>query len=271
MIDWSSRHAFFLQENSDLPPDVTFKIVEDDEVHDVNAHKMIMAMASPVFRKMFKQHFKEKDSKEVKVEETTRAAFQAMVDAIYNTKQLSASLEGKTVQEIFDVLNLAVQYEIPELKLGVRNILKAFPVTKDSALEVAIDAKKYARTFGEEAELLFLLCATVLKSKFSNANSVIEYITENYHSKDVVIELVVLMKNCSNCLQDECKDGRDVEENDYQVGLKVKMNRNWNWIGEVLEVNDKKVRVKQNGINECGMHDMLNNSRSGSRFIYACK
>ena len=86
MINWPACLPHLLEDDSQFPADVIFKIVEDDKVHDIKAHKMLMAMASSVFRKMFTLDFKEKNSNEVKIEETTQVAFQV---GVYITTNLS--------------------------------------------------------------------------------------------------------------------------------------------------------------------------------------
>ena len=43
----------FLGQDSELPPDVTFCVVQSTGTFKVRAHKLILAAVSPVFRKMF--------------------------------------------------------------------------------------------------------------------------------------------------------------------------------------------------------------------------
>ena len=72
----------FLDPASDLPPDVTFAVQdqEDKTVGKVVGHKMFLAAVSVVFRRIFfGAENKDKHSNVVIIKETTLAAFQAMV------------------------------------------------------------------------------------------------------------------------------------------------------------------------------------------------
>ena len=110
-VDWPTR---FAQLDFQVSADVTFRIEDngEDEVgagNEVKAHKIILAMASPVFMNMlFVSELKDKKSNVIIVKETTMAAFKTLVEAIYNTVGMEDGLQGKTVAEIFQVLDLGV-------------------------------------------------------------------------------------------------------------------------------------------------------------------
>ena len=65
---------------SDVPFDITF-VIEDCGTK-VRAHKLIMAMGSPVCKKQFYGELKE-TTDEIVIKDTTRNAFAAMVDTFY--------------------------------------------------------------------------------------------------------------------------------------------------------------------------------------------
>ena len=100
IIDLNTKSAQFLSENSEIPSDITFKFTKDVEGHKrVTAHKLILAMVSQVFRNMFYVHnTKDRTASEISIEDRSKAAFQTMVEAIYNVKTMKESLKEKTVE-----------------------------------------------------------------------------------------------------------------------------------------------------------------------------
>ena len=57
MVILDTKSAQFLSENSEIPPDITFKFTKDMEGDNkVTAHKFILAMVSQVFCNMFYVH-----------------------------------------------------------------------------------------------------------------------------------------------------------------------------------------------------------------------
>jgi len=213
----------------------------------------------------------EKDSAmppdEIEMEDTTMAPFEIMIDAIYNTKPMKENLQDRYLDEIFDVLYLVTKYEIPELELAVKECISSFPITTENVLEVAEDAMIHSSGFGETVQSLLLRCARFLKSKLTDADSVLRFVADNGENNAVVYKLVVLMKDlppvsCSNCQRSPCQDEAEVESSKLREGLKVAHNPNvqrkhkgdncgiWvhtikHYTGKVLRVvDDFKVEVK---------------------------
>merc|ERR1719481_750481 len=105
-----------------IPFDVTFKIFENDnttvgnyesdvEVKEVMAHKLILASYSPVFKRMFYGAMKEtKDV--IPVEQCTAKAFSLLIDHFY---QVDINCKEMTIEELFDLVNLAEKYDVPKL------------------------------------------------------------------------------------------------------------------------------------------------------------
>lgn len=127
LFNWSR----VMDETIDIPMDVTFKIVEDGIVAEVKAHKMVLGMVSRVFKTMFFiTSIGDKSAMEIPVKNTTKPAFQIMIDAVYNKISIEDSLKEKSVYEIFAVLDLANRFEIPELLQAVVNHLTTLTVTE---------------------------------------------------------------------------------------------------------------------------------------------
>ena len=82
---------------------------------------MILALVSPVFRKMLYVHNTVNMFAQVIIlEDTTAPVFRIFMDAIYGVTPIQESLKGKTVDEIFAVLYLVHKYDIPELVMAVQ-------------------------------------------------------------------------------------------------------------------------------------------------------
>ena len=54
----------------------------------------------------------------IKIEKTTALAFQILKDAIYNIKSIGESFQGKSVDEVFYVVDLIERFHIPELHMS---------------------------------------------------------------------------------------------------------------------------------------------------------
>ena len=50
---WSRLIAEITDETFGIPPDVVFQIVENDQLHEIKVHKMILSMVIPTFKTMF--------------------------------------------------------------------------------------------------------------------------------------------------------------------------------------------------------------------------
>ena len=76
--DWSQ----YLAKDSDLPPDVTFRVFGMDREGDISAHKFLLAGISNIFRNTFFSPMKEEKDVLV-VQDTTLEAFTLMINYIY--------------------------------------------------------------------------------------------------------------------------------------------------------------------------------------------
>jgi len=187
-----------------IPFDVTFHIVENGQLHVVEAHKMILAMVSDIFKTMFyATEVGNKTANAIKIEKTTALAFQIMIDAVNSSKRIEDSLQGKSVQEIFDVVNLVERYQIPELVKAVREFLSEYTITEDTVLEVAEEAMEYTNMFEDEANILLLACAKFLKAQFSDLYSLYLFKWANKDQEEVISTLLALMKKVETS---ECSD-----------------------------------------------------------------
>merc|ERR550519_843659 len=171
----------------------------------------------------------DKTVKEVKIEATTKNAFQIIIDYLYTTKSIEDSLHGKSLQEIFDVVNLIERYQMSKLQKDMDELLSNYPITDDTVLEVAAEAIHQRRLFQKEAQQMLVSCAEFLKPKLKDAKSIFKYIKENEEQSEVVSALLVLISGitpteCSNCGYEDCRDGKEVKEDEFREGLLVTIN-----------------------------------------------
>ena len=108
----------FLDPSSELAPDVTFAVLDEDEktVGKVEGHKIFLAMVSPVFRRsFFGAENKDKLSRMIEIKLTTLPAFKALMTMMYKRQPVAASLAGLLLPDVFEVGNLAERYMVPGL------------------------------------------------------------------------------------------------------------------------------------------------------------
>jgi len=296
-FDWSNIITRVVNET---PPDVIFVIPDGDIKAEVDAHKMVLGMISLVFRRsFFSTDTTDRTAQRIEILETTKPAFQIMVDAIYNRTTINASLKDKSVDEVFAVVNIVKRFEISELVVAVTQFLSTFSITDDTVLEVASEAMEYSALFKEESRQLLLTCAKFLKPKLKDATAIFGYIAENEEQKEVISSLFVLMNDipptaptCSNCKKEPCQDGVGVGDNDFWEGLNVTSNnvvyvglapqypQNY-WgngsrgKGEVTRVNGDQVQVRgsqfTNGCNYSKSYTPNGSTSQIQNFLFSCK
>ena len=98
----------FVQRPMTLPTDVTLKLSDGN----INAHKMMLAMVSPVFEKMLIGGFKEGKLDVVKLPTDNCRIFNLLLSAIFNE-----SCEMESLSDIFSLMEVAERYQINKAPL----------------------------------------------------------------------------------------------------------------------------------------------------------
>ena len=209
-----------------IPTDVTFKVIEDEQVlvHLIPAHKYFLAMASPVFKAMFFGPAREtKDV--VPIRGTSSQAFCSMIDYIYEKE---ICWDDRSVFSLLEVVNLAEMYNLDNLMEKVGKVLRDYPLTKETVIQVAYTAKMFSH-FEDISYNLLSSCATflatqVLKNKDEIKQFVSRYIDSPYYS--IAFELREMAKEvppikCENCLQVECEDRLPLSMDNMREGCRV--------------------------------------------------
>ncbi|KAM3364267.1 hypothetical protein ACQJBY_014547 [Aegilops geniculata] len=111
-----------LRERRSPEPDVTF-ILEDDGT-EVQAHKLLLAMRSPVFCAQFlRGDMKERSARRLKISGLTASAFKAMLYFIYTDKQPTPNRRRCLVAMAQDLLVAADLYDLERLRLMCEKVL----------------------------------------------------------------------------------------------------------------------------------------------------
>ena len=214
---WSNKPST-LDTDFGIPTDVTFIINGENSSEDqgeVKAHKMFLSMASPVFRKQFYGSLADKKEM-INVRGTTKKAFEGLIEFIY---EVDISWETQTVVELFQLVNLAHKYLIPEMEEYVRNILENTDLTMETVVEVAATAEEFAQ-FEETSSCLFMHCTNYLQNHLTTSKSCLEFAGNHAGTQysGTAVRLMAacsgkqtLQHKCSNCAEHPCKDGNSLE------------------------------------------------------------
>jgi len=200
-----------------IAPDVLFRIHLTDGGHDhpgeVEAHRLILGFLSPVFRNQF--FGPAKDTEDViAVQGTTKKAFETMIDFIYGKKII---WEVMSLSELFDVVNLAEMYILPEFMEEVKKVIEHYDLTDDNLIEAAAIAEALSH-FEEPSSALMNHCQNFVQNKIKTAQDAAEFAYKHASSEfeGLALKLLASMRTrshvCSNCGSDPCKDGMLVKD-----------------------------------------------------------
>jgi len=215
-INW----AAFLEDTSELPPDVTFQV----SGKTFSAHKFLMAAASPTLRTQFYGSFATPAEQEpIIVEDTTPEAFQSLLDFVYSKHGSKFTWSGLSFRQLFDLLKLADYYLI----LPLKDLLKG---------EIAIRSKKLTMdTVFEAAEVaddfkLFDISKDIIIDcrEFMIRNTSVQDLMELVNSKNIDPHVFYSLfkydgEMCPHCTMPitECLHEKVVTEANLKIGLKV--------------------------------------------------
>ena len=133
-----SKLAGILDQPSDIPTDITFQVYDEEEKVDIfHAHKYYLALVSEVLRTRFFGSLKE-NSVSLVVRGTT---FEALINHVYHK---NCELEKKSVEELFEVANIAEMYDVAGLMTEVGVAIARVPVTLSNVVELANTAEQFS-------------------------------------------------------------------------------------------------------------------------------
>eukprot|EP00092_Neocalanus_flemingeri_P000574 GFUD01000609.1.p1 GENE.GFUD01000609.1~~GFUD01000609.1.p1 ORF type:complete len:320 (-),score=59.54 GFUD01000609.1:542-1453(-) len=278
-----------------VPSDVTFQIISVTSegaaeiiqvLGEVTGHKNVLAAFSKVFRDQFFGKLKE-EKDVIPVKETTYEAFQKLMFFIYSK---DIDWGGVTVPEMFDVVNLAEKYIMPELMDEMKKQMENVPITNnDTLFEVAHAATEFAHLFPDVSAALLLTCAKFVQKTIPPSEQFQFAKDQSGTGKEaIVLQLLVLaddlpaLVECSNCGSVPCVDGQVVVGADkFTAGLKLRVNKTvtayWGVNGgkhagkvytvlRVINNNVVSVKCESDG----STNDFYHIWQNGPTFCYGC-
>ena len=167
-INWSRQLEQLW--GGEIPYDVTFNVYDEGtKIGRVKAHKMVLAIASPVFRgQFFTCDTQDKNASEIDIYDTTFSAFHIMIAVIYSKDSLIGWLVSAKIEEVFDMLNLVRRYMFDDLVAVTKEGLSNFFLSYENLVDSAAIAERYFGTDVEaEAKQLHSRCVKKLKCSIS--------------------------------------------------------------------------------------------------------
>lgn len=263
-IDYDSQVSkLLLSDPPAISYDIVFEVYDKQETlqGEVPAHKILLSLASSVFRREFDSSsgFVDKDKKVIKIVGTaTLKTFRLMSDFLYNKP---TDFDELTMDEIFDVVSLAHCYNISILEEELKQHLEHYPVTKESVIAVAKKAEEFA-VFEAASGALLANCAKFLHKSLPTTKAVAEFSSQVSGSGDeaVCLRLFAMMEHlqphpapappCSNCQQPPCLNGKQVDSTtQVRVGTRLKAV---NCETAVVAVVDSRLMVESRGVFSAG-------------------
>ena len=164
----------FLLPDSDIEPDVCFLVMEGEGggCKSIGAHRLLLAGCSPVFRGQFFGPMKDTGTV-FEVKNTTAEAFGTMIRYIYRSPGAGTfTLDATSCpQELIELHELAVRYQILGLKMMTTRALETFSITRENIIFTSTVAGKYKNTeFEDMCKKLQMKCLKFLYDDTSNSS-----------------------------------------------------------------------------------------------------
>ena len=211
------RKTHVVLDPSEIPFDVTFVIEECGS--EVKAHKFIMGMGSPMCMKQFYGALKEIEDTIV-IKSTTKDAFVTMVNVFYGKK---VDLAEKTIEELFDIANLAEKYQVEALKEEIEEAAKNFPLDEDNVVIVASIAEEFSQ-FQNLNNTIIRACRRFLLTVLKRPEDFFGF-AEKYSGTELANVAFKLLAVKSCCELKTCRRGKPMLNlSDFKVGKMVKIN-----------------------------------------------
>ena len=222
---------------SGIPTDITFifkgEVYGFPIVEEIRAHKLILALASDVFKNGFYGDFA--DNSTIEIEDVTKQSFEAMIDYIYNR------VTDVTIYDFENLCNLyflADKYNINVLKEETLKEIRSKEISPKNVLDVGLQADKHSAHEGL-VEHLYEAAAASLSQKFNGyLDNVVEFYAEIDASETKAStsckSLLKIMKRvkkvrkrklsspvCENCENSPCTKWKGLTRDNFVPGAKV--------------------------------------------------
>lgn len=225
-IVWSQ----YLEDDSPIPPDVTFRLIENENVvGELKAHKYLLASVSSVFRAQFFGKLAEiKDVIDIK--ESSYFGFKFLLEYIYTGSSLFSG--DYDLIDVIEIFNLAEKYDIQTLKDLIPEKLNNLEIEEDNVMDV-IRISEVFHHFKPISKLLQSRCSDFLKLGLKSEDQVQQF-SQSFAKTSEDCELLIKLLDNSNNVEeyDGCDPQQTTEEEendpgDLQIATMCLKNVDW--------------------------------------------
>ena len=116
----------------------------------------------------------------IEVKDTSPQAFDTMINYIYKLPGMETfDLDNVGCpQKLFELLELAERYEIPNLKAMTSSALETLDISRENMIFAATVAKNYKQTFGDLSNKVLFKCLEFLFERTNGAGDVLALIMD---------------------------------------------------------------------------------------------
>jgi len=224
-----------LGQDSEVPTDVTFRVVQSSGTFKVRAHKLVLAAVSPVFRKMFygdATFLKEED--EIEITDSECFAFQKMINYIYSKSY--SILMYSDIRDSFETLKVGDKYDLIDLVTLSRRAIESFVINSNNIGKVlrVVDTYKALEGFDTVCQDLNKRCKKFVHENMNTAQDVFNLlaVTTDDDDRSLESELVVkLLKESAKCKfckmhPSQCLNGKRVNYDNMIEGAQQRIRAN---------------------------------------------
>jgi len=217
-----------LGEEFGIPFDVLFLFQNNNtsDKKEVKAHKLILSLASDVFKREFYGSMQE-SGEGILIVDASQEVFSAMVEYIYNKEMIWTTYSLDFLSSLFYI---AHKYDVKELMATILVSIPKKEVTKNAkhAIDVAFLAEDN-NVFPQLSEVLYDTAALALKKKFRHrVDNFINFFhqtegsSSNYKVKQKLLIKMKILSHCPNCKQDPCQHAQGVTEENFVSGARAR-------------------------------------------------
>ena len=153
--------------------DATFRVLDKNgRETEIKCSRVILSLASPVFRKLFFGSLKAKDGERVDIVDGTAETVEDAVHFIYNEKHFEKHIKVNSSESLKDLLDLAYfghKYEITSLTNYTHFVVcNNIVIDIGNVIDVLQDIQAYKQTLESEYFILQTMCYNFLDSNLQS-------------------------------------------------------------------------------------------------------
>ena len=155
---------------------------------------------------------KRKKKDEIVIKDTTKDAFVTMIDFCYGKE---VEWVARSIEELFDIANMAEKYQLEVLMKEVEEAFKKFPLDEENFVTVASVAENYSQ-FEGLTNTIHQKCSLFLSSILKERNDCFEFAVKYSGTKqsEIAFKLLAGIKNFKLrcCDLKTCRRGKPILE-----------------------------------------------------------